>query len=194
MEELSKAVLKTAADIEDLQQENINLRKSNADLTVKVDTLEQATRENVVEIYVVPFNAKGNLIDILSQISQVIGFDFNRDMIDHCYRFGAVSGRSGAIVAKFVRKLGMEGFLEKRRQKRNVSSRDLGYMAGESTPVYVNESLTKAKRLLLNAARQVKADKHYTFLWVKNGRIFMRKNQGERYLIINCEADLQRII
>ncbi|KAG8322349.1 hypothetical protein J6590_024696 [Homalodisca vitripennis] len=119
MEELSKAVLKTAADIEDLQQENINLRKSNADLTVKVDTLEQATRENVVEIYGVPFNAKENLIDILSKISQVIGFDFNRDMIDNCYRFGAVSGRSGAIVAKFVRKLDMEAFLEKRRQKRN---------------------------------------------------------------------------
>uniref|UniRef100_A0A1B6IKJ7 FP protein C-terminal domain-containing protein n=1 Tax=Homalodisca liturata TaxID=320908 RepID=A0A1B6IKJ7_9HEMI len=99
-------------------------------------------------------------------------------MIDNCYRFGAVSGRSGAIVAKFVRKLDMEAFLEKRRQKINVSSQDLGYMAGESTPVYVNESLTKAKRLLLNAARQVKADKHYTFLWVKNGEFVCGRTKG----------------
>ncbi|KAG8302155.1 hypothetical protein J6590_036043 [Homalodisca vitripennis] len=63
----------------------------------------------------------------------------------------AVSGRAGTIVVKFFRELDMEAFLDKRRQKRNVSSRDLGYMEGESTPVYVNESLTKAKRLLLKA-------------------------------------------
>ncbi|KAG8240487.1 hypothetical protein J6590_108349 [Homalodisca vitripennis] len=84
-------------------------------------------------------------------------------------------------------------FLAKRRQKRNLNSRDLGFMDGEVTPVYVNESLTPAKRKLLNAARVIKKEKQFTFLWVKNGRIFMRKTEGERFVIIDSEKDLGKL-
>ncbi|KAG8337390.1 hypothetical protein J6590_024381 [Homalodisca vitripennis] len=50
----------------------------------------------------------------------------------------------GGNRCKIFRNLDMEVFLDMRRQKRNFRPRDLGYMGGESTPVYVNESLKKA--------------------------------------------------
>ncbi|KAG8303920.1 hypothetical protein J6590_106817, partial [Homalodisca vitripennis] len=58
-------------------------------------------------------------------------------------------------------------------------------MEGQSNPIYVNNSLTQANRKLLNTAREVKREKQYTYLWVRNGRIFMRKNPGDRFVVID---------
>ncbi|KAG8308884.1 hypothetical protein J6590_098947, partial [Homalodisca vitripennis] len=40
-----------------------------------------------------------------------------------------------------------------------------------------------ANRKLLNKARVVKREKQYTYLWVRNGRIIMRKNPGDRFVV-----------
>ncbi|KAG8247024.1 hypothetical protein J6590_071483 [Homalodisca vitripennis] len=58
-------------------------------------------------------------------------------------------------------------------------------MEGQSNPIYVNNSLTQANRKLLNTAREVKREKQYTYLWVRNRRIFMRKNPGDRFAVID---------
>ncbi|KAG8338032.1 hypothetical protein J6590_009309 [Homalodisca vitripennis] len=102
-------------------------------------------------------------------------------------------GRPGGIVVRFVRKLDLEKFIQKRKDKRNLNTRDIGFMEGQSNPIYVNNSLTQANRKLLNKARDVKREKQYTYLWVRNGRIFMRKNPGDRFVVIDSMEVLSKL-
>ncbi|KAG8253553.1 hypothetical protein J6590_032351 [Homalodisca vitripennis] len=62
-----------------------------------------------------------------------------------------------------------------RKEKKNLNSRDLGFNTGDGHVIYVNDTLTRERRQLLRAAREVKKSKQYAYLWVKNGRIFLRK-------------------
>lgn len=183
-------------EIDTLRQENCNLRKNNELLTKKVVDLEQAFRENTIEIYGVPYKSNENIPEVMNTISQVIDFAFKPEMIDNCYRIktnAAGPAQSGSIVVRFLRKLDKERFIMKRKQKRNVNSRDLGFMEGEASPIYINESLTQEKRKLLNAARVAKREKQYTFIWVNNGRVFLRKNQGDPAVVVNSLEDIAKL-
>lgn len=178
------------------KQENIDLKLKLIQVTEKLENLEQASKEKIVEIQGVPFVKNENILELLSKISNVVGFDFDEKMIDKCFRLKNFqsSERPGVILAKFVRKIDMENFLMKRKQKRNVNSRDLGFIEGEASVIYVNCSLTQERRKLLSAARKVRLEKHYTFLWVSNGRIMMRKNPGDRVVVINSQGDLDKLL
>ncbi|KAG8299344.1 hypothetical protein J6590_103348, partial [Homalodisca vitripennis] len=175
IEEVNKKVSTVVKDMELLLQENTNLNKNIIELTDRVNNLEQ-TPTSVIEIHEVPANNCENLISVVEKISSVINFNFDPTKIDNCYRYKIAigeAGRSGGIVVKFTRKMDLLEFLAKRRQKRNFNSRDLGFMDGE--------------RKLLNAARVIKRETQFTFLWFKNGRIFMGKTEGERFVIIDSE-------
>ncbi|KAG8269454.1 hypothetical protein J6590_107197, partial [Homalodisca vitripennis] len=101
--------------------------------------------------------------------------------------------RSTAMGRKLVQEV------EKSMRLKNVrasqlNSRDLGFMGGEASVIYVNYSLTMEKRKLLNDARKLRRDKRYTYIWVDKGRILMRKNQGDRAVLINNHEDLDRLL
>lgn len=194
IDDVTKTLTTIVNDIDNIRQENLNLKKQVSELTDKVSSLEQSTKNNVIEIQGVPFEENENILTILSKVSEAIEFNFNENMIDYCYRFKSrTPDRPGGIVAKFVRKIDIVQLMQKRKEKKNLNSRDLGFMAGDASVIYVNESLTPAKRKLLSAARLCKKSKHYTYVWVNSGRIFMRKNQGEKAIEIKSEEDLEKL-
>lgn len=134
-----------------------------------------------------------DLNEILKKMSAVIGFDYDEKMVNKCYRYKGNALKPGNIMIRFVRNIDMQSFMDKRRKKKNLNSRDLGFMEGNALPIYVNNSLTSEKRKLLNAAKQLKQEKMYTFLWVRNGRIFMRKNPGDRFVVVETFEDLKKL-
>lgn len=182
-------------DIDNIKQENVNLKLENKALLIKVNNLEQTVRVNTVEIHGVPFQKEEKIMEIINKIATVIGFDFNGEMIDNCYRLKPVTGstRPAGIVVQFLRRLDKELFVKCRRMKRNLNSRDLGFLNGDASVIYINDSLTPEKRKLLNAARVVKRDKSFTYLWVNNGRILMRKAEGTPFIEIKNIDDLDKL-
>ncbi|XP_046681362.1 uncharacterized protein LOC124368131 [Homalodisca vitripennis] len=194
IEEVGNKIEKAIEDIGFLRQENANLKKKVNDLSSKVNALEQSSKDNIVEISGVPHKEKEDILNIIGKISDAIGFVFKEDSVDNCYRYKSVDwSRPGIIVVRFVRKLDKEAFMNKRRVKRNLNSRDIGFMDGNASVIYFNESLTQEKRKLLNMAWAIKREKQYTYLWVRNGRIFMRKNQRDRFDTIDSIEDVNKL-
>lgn len=54
----------------------------------------------------------------------------------------------------------------------------------------MNESLSPAKRRLLAAARQARNDNKFKYVWVRGGRVFVRKDEGQRAVVVNNANDL----
>jgi hypothetical protein len=56
----------------------------------------------------------------------------------------------------------------------------------------VYEQLTPRNKKLLFIARQAGQNKGYKFVWVRGGKIFARKDQGEVLIRIQSEDDIRK--
>lgn len=106
-------------------------------------------------------------------------------MVDACHRLGSKQeGRKRGIIENFTRRDVKEEVLNKRKIKRNFNTQDLNLKKSPAEVVYISESLSPNRRKILNAARALKKEKGNTFVWVKIGRIFLRKNEGNPVIVV----------
>lgn len=181
--------------VEDLKTENATLRKQVSLLETRVDEAEQYSRRNTVEIQGIPLEKNEKVLDLVKIVGRALDYPVADEMVDACHRLRPTGdpGKPPGIVVKMVRRLDAEGLIQKRRVKRNLNTHDLGFKERAAEPVYLNESLAPGRRRLLNAARQVKREKSYTYLWIRGGKILMRKNPGDSVKVVSTMEDIAHL-
>lgn len=163
---------------------------------------DQFCRLNNVEISGVPKLSGENLLSTLSSISATIGFqlrDTDVDTIHRVRRFPTSTDgkhtadpRHPAIIVRFCQRRRKDELLSAVRARRTLTTVDAG-LTGPATPVYINEHLTAANKLLLKRARDLKNQLNYKYVWVKECKIFMRKDDTSKTHYISNEADFNKI-
>ncbi|XP_046662165.1 uncharacterized protein LOC124355198 [Homalodisca vitripennis] len=101
---------------------------------------------------------------------------------------GRSSGEHRAVLSHSFVDWTRRSFLQRRRVKRTLLTRHIG--ATDDRPVYVNESLSPARRALYALARKYQREKNFKFLWVRNGKIFLRKEEKALVRVITREEGL----
>lgn len=183
---------------EEVLQENLRLKKKVGMLEAKIDDQEQYSRRNTIEIHGVPLESpresQEQVMGHVKKVGAALGFEIKDEMIDACHRLGfkSTSDRPAGIVVMFVRRIDKDKLMQKRREKRDFSTRHIGL--ADDRPVFLNESLTRAKRVLFAKAREAKKKLDYKFLWQRNGNIFMRKRESDSVITITCQEDLTRLL
>lgn len=179
--------------LEELVTENKSLKDKVRKLEDKVEDLEQYSRSNQIEIHGIQREAGENVLDVVKEVGKALDIEILDSMIDTCHRLGNRQNNSApGIIVSFVRRFDKEEFLRKRRVKRNLNTTHINRQ-GTSNPIYVNESLSFERRRLLAAARAVKRDKAYTFLWVRHGRILLRKDENSPVIVVTRQEDLSKL-
>lgn len=179
--------------IETLRLENLAQQKKINELAVRLDDCEQYSRSNTLEIFGIPESPTENVLQTVIDVGRALDVNISEDMVDVCHRLKRQSNRPTAgIVVRFVRRFDKERILERRKVKRNLTTRDLGL--GMDNPVYINQSLSLGRRVLFAKARAVRRDFNYKFLWIdRTGKIKMRKDENNSVHIISCEDDLAKL-
>lgn len=98
------------------------------------------------------------------------------------------------IFVSFVRKIDKDKLMSAIRKRRNLTSRDLDFL-DEVDPykIYINHSLTQERRKLLAVAKNFKRENSYAFVWVRNGRIFIKKDEQSSAILIRSSRDLKNL-
>lgn len=193
---LQNALLKIeefSTKLDDLQTENKDLKCKVAELESKVDDLEQYSRRNCVEIQGISEENNESVLEIVKDVGRALNMEISDGMIDTCHRLGKKDStytRPRGIIVKFVRRLDKESLMKKRREKKDFSTRHLNLKTPSDDPVYVNESLSPMRRKLLAIARAFKKENNYKYIWLRNGNILLRKEEGSNVIQINTQADL----
>lgn len=179
--------------IEQLTTENKQLKEKLKVLEERLEDSEQYSRCNAVEIHGIPQEPNENVVDLVKCVGKALDMNISDSMIDACHRLGKKQNgiNPPGLIVKFVRRLDKEEFLRKRRVKRTLSTRHMGRT--DDRPVYINESLSPARRKLLAMTRAVQKEKNYKFLWVRNGRIFVRREENARFVIVATQDDLSKL-
>lgn len=187
-----------------LETENSTLRDTVTDLNSRIGRIEQHARANNLEIQNVPEHKSENLITIIKQIASVTECKLEETDIQLCTRTAKIdknSRRPRSIVVKFASKGTRDNFLasslkynkKAKSTTEKLNSSHLG-IGGERHPVFVVEHLSPELKSLHAAARSKAKELNYRFVWVRGGKLFMRKTETSEYKPIKSNQDLLELV
>lgn len=186
-------------NIVSLEAKCAELEKANKHLREKLNDQEQNTRLNSVEITGIPVIKEENAVSLVHRVGNAVNFKVENGMIDSCYRLKKNPNKPNEppiLFIKFTSNLVKNEFLKAKSVKRTLCVRDIDEALlnnSHNSPVYINNSLTRENKILLMQCQKFKREKGVKFVWVKNGKIHMRRDDKSKVFIISKESDLNDV-
>ncbi|XP_063838176.1 uncharacterized protein LOC135087308 [Ostrinia nubilalis] len=192
--------LKTETSV--LRDQNTRLSENVKELSHKLAVIEQQARECNLEIQCLPETLKENLLSTVLQLGRVLSCPLEEKDILSCTRVARLnpkSTRPKSVIVKLPSTRVRDNLLaaclnyNKSHPKEKLHSSLLGY-GGDRKQIYVCEHLSPSNRSLHAQARQFRKDNDYKYLWVRNGRILMRKDDQSPVLWVHDTEALQALL
>jgi archaellum component FlaC len=189
-------------DVKDLTSEREELRSTITNLSTRLNQIEQNMRDCNVEIQGIPEGRNEDLAYTVKHIAEVVSCGMSDADVLHCTRIASQNkdnNKARAIIAKLRSTRCRDELLsavarfnktKSRDQKLNSSLLGLG---GAAVPVYVSEHLSPANKTLYWAARKKAIELSYKYVWVRNGSIFLRKDDQSRYTVVRTQLTLDSL-
>lgn len=179
--------------IKNLQKHEYEMQLNITNLTARINLLEQNARCKNIEIQCVPEKKTENLVGIVKELSKVVGLDLKDENIVHVTRTAKLNPevkRPRSIIVELNNTRVRDSFLaavskfnKPKSPNDKLNSSHVGF-TGPTSAIYVMEHLSPANKSLHATVRQAAKEKGYKYVWVRGGRIFMRKNDDSAYIYI----------
>lgn len=182
----------TRDKLRQLQEENGSMQSKIDDLTSRVNQLEQNSRMTNIEIQCMPEKKDENLLNLVIELGKTINCNISEDNLAHYTRIAKLkkdSVRPRSIIVQFNSSKKRDQYLaaaikyNKLNPNDKLNSSHAG-LPGPKSPIFICEHLSATNKALHAAARQAAKDKGYKYVWVRSGRVYMRKTEHSEYKII----------
>lgn len=194
LEKVKSEQVEQSGIIKGLRSEIDSLRTTNQTLSSRLAQIDRHARSSNVEINCVPENKAENLINTVLQLGKVIKCPIKEEQIHYCSRIAKMnnsSPRPRSILVKFNSPRLRDEFLAatvrfnrgNRDDKLNTSH--LGIGGNKKTAIYVAEHLTQEIKSLHAATRSRARELGYKYVWVRDSRIYLRKNEQSNLIHVN---------
>lgn len=192
--EMKKELKYVKAESVEIKKDNDRLSKELEDVKKEVIDLQQYSRRSNLEIKGLPVVQGENLVATLTDISRHLQIEISESDIDVVHRVPSMNKKESNVVVKFHSRAARDKML-KAAKKQRLNTFHLGFNSSEekSSPVYVNEHLCPAKKVLLGHALKAKKEKGWKYAWVIEGKILMRKTDNSHVLQVTRMADLAQV-
>lgn len=179
-------------NIELLQKTVASMETTIASLSSQICASDQRSRLNNVEIKGVPFRREENLFSLVESISKVIDHSFSKSQINYLNRAPLHGSKDKTIIVSFINRYVKEEFIAYARACKTLSAADIGF-SGVNQRIFVNDHLNATMKTLLNKTKSLAKEKKYNYVWVKYGKIHIRKNDTSPAFVVSRETDLNKI-
>lgn len=135
------------------------------------------------------------MFNLVETVGSSLSLKMNVDMVDACQRLGKkldTNGKPRGIIVKFTRRTVKKEIVKKRRVKRNLNTTNIGFPI-PSRLIYMNESLTQTICHVFNAVQELKKEKRFTFVWVRNDKILVRLSEGDNVIVVTNMDDVKEL-
>ncbi|KAJ8724734.1 hypothetical protein PYW07_015692 [Mythimna separata] len=188
--------------VSNMKKENEQLKASVKDLSGRLNQMEQQARSSNLEIQCLPEHHNENLVSTVMNINRVISCNLTEDSIHHVTRIAKQnpsSKRPKSIVVQFSSPRVRDNFLaasikfnKNKTIEEKLNTALLG-IGGKKENVFIVEHLSPANKAL-HAATRIKAKSlGYQYVWVRGGKIFVRKADGSDYKFIKDIETLDKL-
>lgn len=198
--ELRTELLDKSNKIKSLETEQVRLRDELERIHAKVDTADRLARGRNVEIQCVPEGRNENVITLFQNLCKSISVNISENDIHACRRVAKTNSaskrpRNIVVTLSSVRLRdsvlsAIHRFNKAKRDK--LQSEHLG-IKGEPIRIFVSEHLSLENKQLHAAARQIARTKNYKFVWVRNNKIYLRKDETSNPVLVKNLEFLNKI-
>lgn len=181
--------------VDKLMQENDTLKREVNDLNKKISDMEQHSRRNNLEIQNFPETKGENMIDVIAKIGELISCPVTADNIDAVHRVPHVDKNNNKpknIIVRFITRHLKDKYFYSAKQFKGIPATQLGF-PNALDKIFVNEHLSPTNKILYKQIRDAAKAKGYKYIWVKNAKFFVKKNETSRPIHIATNADMIKI-
>ncbi|XP_047989353.1 uncharacterized protein LOC125228735 [Leguminivora glycinivorella] len=170
-------------------------------LEERVNDLEQQLRESNLEFHGITEYNNEKLSNVILRVAETVSYPLSEPDIVHCTRVAKLNRESKqprTVILKLKNRLSRDGFysavsrFNKAHPSEKLNTSHLG-LAGERSPVYVSEHLSPANKRLHAATRIKCKEAQYKFVWVRNARIYVRKDESSPPIVIKHLSNLDSL-
>lgn len=193
MEEIKKELIAVKKENAELRNKNESLTGEVVDLRERVRSLEQYTRKNNIEVSGIPVTAHENICAIIKDVGVALEVDIQDNQIAAAHRIPSFNkDHNPSIVVQFMNRSTRDSLLAKYRERKSLSANQVN-PSFRSQKVYINEHLSPANKLLLAKLKQKARESGYTYVWVRDGKFFVRKSAGDKCIKVSSYEEFDRI-
>lgn len=201
--ELKKLFGSTSSEVKALKGENTKLREDLSACVARVIELEQENRKQQqwvrlqnVELVGVPEHKDEELIDIVVKVLNHAGSVIQPSDLEFAHRVqprrAASASKSRPIIVRLRQRAVKDRVVAAARRHRSMTAKEVGFIGGESR-IYINEHLTRENKMLLSSCRQKAKEIGYKYVWTKNCRVYVKKNDESPPVGIDSKADVDKL-
>ena len=201
-EKLNTEIATCKSKIESATKQNETLRSELNIITNRFNQLEQVSRSSNLEIQCVPERKAENLLSMVRQLGKTVSFPINESDVFYCSRVAKKnpeSPRPRSILIKLNSPRARDSLLaatikyNKSHPQDRLNTGHLGFGTEKKMAVYVTENLTPENKLLHAATRVRARELQYKHVWVRGGRIYMRKSDTSEYVLVRNKSTLDHL-
>uniref|UniRef100_A0A8D8VWF8 PHD-type domain-containing protein n=1 Tax=Cacopsylla melanoneura TaxID=428564 RepID=A0A8D8VWF8_9HEMI len=192
-----KIIQKKMIEVEQRQdkqdQENKEMKTLVRKLEVELMEMKQEGLNNKLEISGLP-NGQMDVTDVAKRFVEKTGLDPNAIGSFTVDKPHKNEDRRASIVVGFrTIEVRNQVFGKIRAEKLRFKTKDVLNGSSDESPLYVNEYLSPYYRKLFYEAKKIKNEKDYAYLWVRDGKILLKKTQDSNVMRLMCMGDLAKI-
>ena len=143
-----------------------------------MENVKQYIRRDILELHGIPVTWDENPNEIVNGFINLLnrGYQFHDQDISISHRLPAPDRKIPSIIVRFTCRNTRDHIFSLKRQLQGKSTPDLGFPT--ENRIYLNESVTQRTRELLKEVKAFKRDYHFKFLWTKQGKVFLQKDDS----------------
>lgn len=179
--------------IDSLEQELSKVKCQLYNIRMERNVFDQRERLTNLEITGIPEKSSENVKQYLLSIARLLAVQIPDEEIVHIHRVPTrVSGRPKNIIVKFKSLIMKDSLVSAMRKRKYLTTGDIG-VSGDPHPIYVNEHLTPFYKDLHKKAKDAKRIAGFKYIWIRNCKIHMRKDDTSPAFVIKCFEDITKI-
>lgn len=186
-------------EIKEVKKENNYLRQENDDLSYRIHELEQYTRRDNIIINGIPDTNSESVTEIINTISTLTGAENLIHDVSVAHRLPARPGKLRPIVVRFTKRTSRDQWLKcfKDEAKKNLSyGLQTQKLCQSFQPgiVTASDHLTSYMKNIFYKTRMAAKEKGYKFVWTRDCKVYIRKNENSPVSRIINDDDLDKIV
>ncbi|XP_046671059.1 uncharacterized protein LOC124361069 [Homalodisca vitripennis] len=200
MDESTNLMKEIKSELALVKKENENLRNLNSAFTAEVDSLkgrvrslEQYSRKSNIEINGIPETPKEDVSGLVRDVGVALGVEIQETDISTAHRAPSFNkDRILPLIVQFSRRTVRDTLLNKFKNKKTMTAEQIN-AAFPAQKIYVSEHLTPENKMFLSKLKDKCKEIGYKFAWCKDGKFFVRKCEGERFIRIENDEELNKL-
>ncbi|KAI5718045.1 hypothetical protein M8J77_000818 [Diaphorina citri] len=189
MKDIQKKQVTMEVAQEKLRQENMELKSKCKALEIGLNENAQLFNRNKLEITNIPTTVT-NPNEVVAKVLEKV----NGEKIDEKSYGTEVRKYENQVnvVVQFESVVQRDKIVKKKRAERTVKLGDAINTADDQI-IYINESLTPYYAKLYGEAKKIKKEKKYAFIWIRDGKILLKKTEQSRPMRLMAMEDLGKL-